>query len=176
MSAFLIRDSLDADVPAIHAVYAHHVLHGTGTFELEPPSVETMHARRADVLANGFPFLVAQADGRVLGYAYANWFRTRPAYRFTVEDSIYVADDTRGRGVGRALLEALIARCEQAGCRQLLAIIGDSANTGSIALHARCGFRAAGTLRATGWKHGRWLDTVMMQRELGASDREPAAG
>ena len=176
MSDLLIRDSRDDDVPAIQAVYAHHVRHGTGTFELDPPTVEDMRARRAEVLKNGFPYLVAEDGDRVLGYAYANWFRMRPAYRFTVEDSIYVADDARGRGVGRALLEALAVRCEQAGCRQLLAIIGDSANTGSIALHARCGFRSAGTMRATGWKHGRWLDTVIMQRELGASDREPPAG
>jgi L-amino acid N-acyltransferase YncA len=173
MGELLIRDSRDDDVPAIQAVYAHHVRHGTGTFELEPPSVDEMRTRRADVLKNGFAYLVADEGGRVLGYAYANWFRTRPAYRFTVEDSIYVADDARGRGVGRALLEALAGRCERAGCRQLLAIIGDSANTGSIGLHARCGFRFAGTMRATGWKHGRWLDTVIMQRELGASDREP---
>jgi phosphinothricin acetyltransferase len=176
MNDLLIRDSRDDDLPEIQAVYAHHVLHGTGTFELEPPSVEDMRARRADVLKNGFPWLVAESGGRLLGYAYANWFRTRPAYRFTVEDSIYVAHDARGRGIGRALLETLAARCESAGCRQLLAIIGDSANTGSIALHARCGFRAAGTMRATGWKHGRWLDTVIMQRELGASDREPPQG
>jgi phosphinothricin acetyltransferase len=176
MSDLLIRDSRDDDVPAIQAVYAHHVLHGTGTFELDPPTVPDMHARRADVLKNGFPYLVAEGGGRVLGYAYANWFRMRPAYRFTVEDSIYVAEDARGRGVGRTLLDALAGRCERIGCRQLLAIIGDSANTGSIALHARCGFRSAGTMRATGWKHGRWLDTVIMQRELGASDREPPAG
>lgn len=147
-----LRDSTDDDVPAIQAIYAHHVRHGTGSFELEPPSVDEMRARRADVLRNGFPHLVAEADGRVLGYAYANFFRTRPAYRFTVEDSVYVAEDARGGGVGRTLLVALMARCELAGCRQMIAIIGDSYNTGSIALHARCGFRFAGTMRATGWK------------------------
>jgi L-amino acid N-acyltransferase YncA len=173
MDPTLIRDSRDDDVPAIQAVYAHHVLHGTGTFELEPPTVDDMRARRADVLRNGFPHLVAEAGGEVLGFAYANFFRMRPAYRFTVEDSIYVRDDRRGRGVGRSLLETLAARCERAGLRQMIAIIGDSANTGSIALHARCGFRFAGTMRATGWKFDRWLDTVIMQKELGDADRTP---
>ena len=171
-----LRDSTDDDVPAIQAIYAHHVRHGTGSFELEPPAVDEMRARRADVLGNGFPFLVAEADGRVLGYAYANLFRTRPAYRFTVEDSVYVAEEARGTGVGRRLLVALVARCELAGCRQMLAVIGDSFNTASIALHARCGFRFAGTMRATGWKHGRWLDTVVMQKELGDADRAPPRG
>jgi phosphinothricin acetyltransferase len=173
MDPTLIRDSRDDDVAAIQAVYAHHVLRGTGTFELEPPTVDDMRARRADVLRNGFPYLVAEADGEVLGFAYVNFFRMRPAYRFTVEDSIYVRDDRRGRGVGRTLLEILAARCEQAGLRQMIAIIGDSANTGSIALHARCGFRFAGTMRATGWKFDRWLDTVIMQKELGDADHAP---
>lgn len=176
MHTVSLRDSRDDDLPAIHAIYAHHVRHGTGSFELEPPTLEEMGARRADVLKNGFPYLVAtDADGRVLGYAYANFFRTRPAYRFTVENSIYVADGERGRGVGGRLLRRLVERCEAAGCRQMLAVIGDSANTGSIALHARCGFRFAGTLRATGWKFDRWLDTVLMQKELGPADRTPAA-
>jgi L-amino acid N-acyltransferase YncA len=174
MNAPVLRDSRDDDVPAIQAIYAHHVRHGTGSFELEPPTADEMRARRADVLANGFPYLVAEADGRVLGYAYANFFRTRPAYRFTVEDSVYVAEEARGTGVGRRLLVALLARCELAGCRQMIAIIGDSYNTASIALHARCGFRFAGTMRATGWKFDRWLDTVIMQKELGGADREPA--
>ncbi|MFM1989945.1 MAG: hypothetical protein RJA99_2902 [Pseudomonadota bacterium] len=174
MDAPTLRDSRDDDVAAIQAIYAHHVRHGTGSFELEPPSVDEMRARRADVLKNGFPYLVAEAGGRVVGYAYANFFRTRPAYRFTVENSIYVADDARGRGLGRVLLRELVARCEHAGCRQMLAVIGDSANTGSIALHASCGFRFAGTMRATGWKFDRWLDTVIMQKELGPADRAPA--
>ena len=177
MNAPLIRDSRDDDVAAIQSVYAHHVLHGTGSFELEPPSADEMRTRREAVLQAGFPYLVAEeAGGRVLGYAYANHFRTRPAYRFTVEDSVYVAEEARGTGVGRRLLVALVARCELAGCRQMLAVIGDSYNTASIALHARCGFRFAGTMRATGWKFDRWLDTVIMQKELGAADREPAAG
>ena len=175
MDSTLIRDSRDDDVAAIQAVYAHHVRHGTGTFELEPPTLDEMRTRRADVLRNGFPHLVAEAGGEVLGFAYVNFFRMRPAYRFTVEDSIYVRDDRRGRGVGRVLLETLSLRCEQAGLRQMIAIIGDSYNTGSIALHARCGFRFAGTMRATGWKFDRWLDTVIMQKELGDADRAPPA-
>lgn len=166
-----IRDSADDDLAAIHAIYAHHVLHGTGSFELEPPAPDEMARRRADVLSSGFPYLAAELDGRLVAYAYANWFRTRPAYRFTVENSIYVSHDTIGRGVGRPLLEALIARCEALGCRQMLAVIGDSANVASIGLHARCGFRFAGVARASGWKFDRWLDTVFMQRDLGEGDR-----
>lgn len=176
MGTPVIRDSRDEDVAAIQSIYAHHVLHGTGSFELDPPSTDEMRARREAVLQAGFAYLVAEADGRVLGYAYANLFRTRPAYRFTVEDSVYVAETARGTGVGRRLLVALIARCELAGSRQMLAVIGDSFNTASIALHARCGFRFAGTMRATGWKHGRWLDTVVMQKELGDADRAPPRG
>jgi len=164
---FTIRASRDDDVAAIQAIYAHHVLHGTASFELDPPDVDEIARRRADVLRNGFPYLVAEDEGRVLGYAYANLFRTRPAYRFTLEDSIYIDRDAVGRGVGRTLLAELIAASEAAGCRQMLAVIGDSANVASIGLHATCGFRFAGVMRATGWKFGRWLDTVMMQRELG---------
>jgi phosphinothricin acetyltransferase len=167
----LIRDSRDDDLAAIRAIYAHHVRTGTGSFELEPPSLEEMGRRRADVLANGFPYLVVERDGRVVGYAYANHFRARPAYRFMVENSIYVSHDATGQGIGRPLLQALIDRCEAAGCRQMLAVIGDSANIGSIALHARCGFRFAGVVRASGWKFDRWLDTVFMQRELGEAER-----
>lgn len=174
-SPITVRDSRDDDLPRIQAIYAHHVLHGTGTFELDPPALAEMGRRRADVLGNGFAWLVAEREGEVLGYAYANWFRTRPAYRFTVEDSIYVAPEAIGRGVGRRLLEALLARCAQRGCRQVLAVIGDSANTGSIALHAACGFRMAGSLRAVGWKFGRWLDVVMMQYEAGEADRSRPA-
>ncbi len=173
LSEIVVRDSVDADLPRIQAIYAHHVLNGTGTFETEPPSLEEMTRRRADVLANRFPYLVAQSNGRVIGYAYANLFRTRAAYRFTLEDSIYIDPDAIGRGVGRRLLTRLLADCERRGCRQVLAVIGDSANTGSIALHAACGFKMAGLLRATGWKFGRWLDVVMMQFECGESDHTP---
>ncbi len=174
MNDTLIRDSRDDDVGAIQAIYAHHVRTGTGSFELTPPTVDEMRARRADVLKNGFPWLVAEADGRVLGYAYANFFRMRPAYRFTVEDSIYIDAQATGRGLGRLLLQALLARCEAAGCRQMLAVIGDSGNVGSIALHAACGFRFGGIMRSTGWKFDRWLDTVIMQRPLGPGDTAEA--
>jgi L-amino acid N-acyltransferase YncA len=168
-----LRDSRDDDLPAVQAIYAHHVMHGTGSFELEPPTLGEMQARRSDVLKNGFPFLVAVSGGTVLGYAYANFFRMRPAYRFTVENSIYLSESACRRGIGKRLLVELMARCEAAGCRQMLAVIGDSANTGSITLHAACGFRFAGSMRSTGWKFDRWLDTVIMQKELGAGDREP---
>ncbi len=170
----VVRDSVDADIDAIHSIYAHHVLHGTASFELEPPDRAEVAARRADVLRNGFPYLVAQSQGRVLGYAYANLFRTRPAYRFMVENSIYIERGAAGRGIGRALLRRLIADCESAGCRQMLAVIGDSANVASIGLHAACGFRFCGVIRASGWKFDRWLDTVLMQRDLGEGFRTGA--
>lgn len=169
-NALRIRDSVAADLPTIQAIYAHHVQHGTASFELDAPDLAEMTARRDNVLANGFPYLVAARDGKVLGYAYANLFRTRPAYRFTVENSIYIAPDLRGQGIGKKLLGELLTRCEAAGCRQMVAVIGDSANTGSIALHAALGFRFAGVLRSSGWKFNRWLDTVMMQRDLGPGD------
>lgn len=168
-----IRESRDEDVAPIQAIYAHHVLHGTASFELEPPDVDEVGRRRSDVIRNGFPYLVAEDGGRVLGYAYANLFRTRPAYRFTLENSIYIDRDATGRGIGRALLAELIAASEAAGCRQMLAVIGDSANVASIGLHAACGFRFAGVMRASGWKFGRWLDTVLMQRELGEGFASP---
>ncbi len=171
MNDTVIRDSRDDDIAAIQAIYAHHVRTGTGSFELEPPSVEQMLERRADVLRNGFAWLVAERDTRVVGYAYANLFRTRPAYRYTVENSIYVDAGAVGGGIGRRLLEVLIERCEARGCRQMIAVIGDSANVASIALHAACGFRFSGVMRATGWKFERWLDTVYMQRALGPGEQ-----
>lgn len=155
-------------MPAVAAIYAHHVRHGTGTFELEPPTLADMLARRAEVLARGLPWLVAEDGGQVLGYAYCNWFRPRPAYRYAAEDSIYIAPDTAGRGLGRALLAELLAGAERAGMRKMVAVIGDSANVGSIGLHRACGFAHAGTLAATGWKFNRWLDTVLMEKTLGA--------
>ena len=168
----LLRPSTDADLPAITAIYADNVLHGTGTFELEPPDQAEMTRRRADVLAKGLPWLVAERGGTVLGYAYANHFRPRRAYRFCLEDSIYLHPDARRRGVGRLLLAELIARCEAAGARQMLAVIGDSANGGSIGVHRTLGFEHTGVLKAAGWKFGRWLDVVLMQRALntGATD------
>ena len=169
-----VRASRDDDVPAIQAIYAHHVLHGTASFELDPPDLEEIGRRRADVLRNGFPYFVAESEGRVLGYAYANFFRMRPAYRFMVENSIYVSHDAAGRGIGRALLAELIAGCEAVGCRQMLAVIGDSGNVASIGLHAACGFRFCGVVRASGWKFDRWLDTVLMQRDLGEGFGAPA--
>ncbi len=171
----LIRDSSPADLTEIQAIYAHHVLTGTASFELDPPSVQEIADRRDNVLHNGFPYLIATRDAKVVGYAYANFFRTRPAYRFTVENSIYLAAEQMGQGIGKRLLAELIARCEAVGCRQMIAVIGDSANTASIGLHASMGFRFAGVLRSSGWKFNRWLDTVSMQRDLGAGDSGPAA-
>ena len=167
-AAFIIRDATDDDLAAITAIYEHHVRHGLGSFEEEPPPLAEIARRRADVLARGLPYIVAAgAGGALLGYAYGAPYRARSAYRFSVEDSIYVAADHAGRGVGRALLAALIARCTEVGYRQMVAVIGDSGNAGSIALHERLGFRRVGLLPAIGFKHGRWVDSVLMQRELG---------
>ena len=175
MPALLLRPSTDADLAAITAIYADSVLIGTGTFEHEPPDAAEMVRRRADVLAKGLPWLVAEADGQVLGYAYAGPFRPRKAYRFCLEDSIYLHREARGRGIGRLLLAELIARCEAAGARQMLAVIGDSANAGSIGVHRRLGFEHTGVLEAAGWKFGRWLDVVLMQRALGTGAATAAA-
>jgi phosphinothricin acetyltransferase len=163
----LIRDSQQADVAAISAIYAHHVRHGCASFEEEPPSPEEIARRRADVLARGLPYLVAEIDDEVVGYAYASPYRARSAYRFSIENSVYVDHRRHRGGIGRALLTALVARCEAGTWRQMIAVIGDSANVSSIALHERLGFRMVGTLRAVGFKFGRWVDTVLMQRELG---------
>lgn len=170
----LIRPSTAADLPAIAAIYGEATLTGTGTFELEPPGEAEMARRRDDVLAKGLPWLVAEADGRVLGYAYANHFRPRLAYRFCVEDSIYLHRDARGQGLGTLLLAELMARCEAAGARQMLAVIGDSDNAGSIGVHRRLGFELTGVMKSVGWKFDRWLDVVVMQRSLGLGDRAPA--
>lgn len=165
--AIVVRDAHEADVPAIREIYAEAVLHGLASFEETPPTVDEMLSRRARVLAMGLPYLAAERDGRVVGYAYATAYRDRPAYRHTVEDSVYVADGMRGQGVGRALLTALIAMCEAGPWRQMVAVIGDSGNGGSIALHESLGFRMVGTFEAVGFKLGRWVDTVLMQRPLG---------
>lgn len=167
MTGCLIRPSRETDIAAIQAIYAEAVTLGTASFELEAPDLAEMTARRARLLAAGYPYLVAESDGRVAGYAYAGPYRPRPAYRFSVENSIYVAPGMRGRGVGRRLLAALIAASEAAGYRQMVAVIGDSGNAASITLHAGAGFRLIGTFEAAGFKFGRWIDSVLMQRPLG---------
>jgi L-amino acid N-acyltransferase YncA len=162
----MVRDSREEDMAQVQAIYAHHVLHGAASFEEEPPPLAEMQRRRADVLGRGMPHLVAEIDGRVAGYSYASPYRARPAYRFTLENSVYV-DPARPRaGTGRALLAALIARCEAGEWQQMIAVIGDSANAPSIGLHAALGFRRIGTLHAVGFKFGRWIDSVLMQRAL----------
>ena len=162
----IVRDSREDDMAQVQAIYAHHVLHGTASFEEQPPAVAEMLRRRADVLAHGLPYLVAESDGRLVGYSYATPYRARSAYRFSIENSVYVAPGLVRAGIGRALLVELIARCEAGGWRQMIAVIGDSRNAASIALHERVGFRMVGTLRNVGLKFGRWLDTVLMQREF----------
>ncbi|WP_298923451.1 GNAT family N-acetyltransferase [uncultured Ramlibacter sp.] len=172
-----IRSSTDADLPAITAIYSHHVLHGTGTFETTPPNEVDMAARRADVLAKGLPYLVVEDGGQLLGFAYCQWFKPRPAYRFSAEDSIYMHPDARSRGLGRELLTALAAAAEAAGVRKLIAVIGDSANAGSIGVHRSLGFHHVGVFKSCGWKFGQWLDIVLMEKSLGEGDTtapEPA--
>jgi len=166
----VVRDARDEDMAAIQAIYRHFVLKSSASFEEEPPSVEEMAARRRRTLERGLPYLVAEIDGEVLGYTYAGAFRFRSAYRYTIEDSIYVAPNLARRGLGSALLGALIARCTALGYRQMIAVIGDSANQGSIALHRRLGFRQEGVLRGVGLKFGRWVDVVIMHLPLGNAD------
>ena len=161
-----VRPTEPRDAEAVAAIYAHAVLHGFGTFEEAPPPPGVMEVRRLKVVGHGLPHLVCERDGRVAGFAYAAPFRPRAAYRFTAEDTVYVAPDLQGRGVGRDLLHAMTAQCAALGLRQLVALIGDSGNAGSIALHTAAGFRHVGVLRGVGHKHGRWLDVVWMQREL----------
>jgi L-amino acid N-acyltransferase YncA len=163
----LIRDAHSADAAQIAAIYAHHVLHGLASFEEVPPPESEIAARMRSVLDQGLPYLVMEAQGRVLGYCYATPYRTRSAYRHTLEDSVYVAAGLAGQGIGRALLQALLARCEAGPWRQMVAVIGDSANHPSIGLHQSLGFRVVGTLDAVGFKFGRWVDSVLMQRALG---------
>jgi L-amino acid N-acyltransferase YncA len=169
----LIRNATDDDVVAVQAIYSHWVLNGTASFEIEPPSVEEIRKRRNDVLDKRLPYLCAEQDGAVVGYAYANAFRPRPAYRFCVEHSVYAHPDTRRSGVARLLMAELITRCEQAGARQMVAVIGGSENTASIGLHRAMGFEHVGIIRGTGWKFDRWLDTVLMQRTLGVGNSAP---
>jgi phosphinothricin acetyltransferase len=165
-----VRDSVAEDMTAIQAIYAHHVLKGLGSFEEVPPDVDEMIARRGRSLAVGLPYLVAEVDGAIAGFAYAGPFRERSAYRHTVENSVYVAPDRRGEGVGQTLLAVLIERCTRIGFHQMVAVIGDSENLASIRLHEQAGFRRAGVLRSVGHKFGRWVDSVLMQRQLNAPD------
>ncbi len=167
MSNLSIRPLQPRDTAAITGIYADAVRHGTASFEIEPPDEKEMLHRRDVLLAGGYPFLVAELGGAVVGYAYAGPYRARPAYRWTIEDSIYIAPQAQRRGLGRALLARLITEAEARGFRQMIAVIGDSAQTPSIALHASAGFRLVGTFEAVGFKFGRWLDTVLMQRLLG---------
>lgn len=171
-----IRPSMDSDLPVITRIYAHHVLNGTGTFETTPPNEDDMRARRADVLGKNLPWLVLEIEGKVVGFAYGNWFKPRPAYRFSVEDSIYLAAEASGKGLGKALLQELLVQLERRGVRKVMAVIGDSANLGSVGVHATLGFEKAGVIESCGWKFGRWLDIVLMQKSLGAGDTCPPEG
>lgn len=166
----LVRPALTEDLPAVLSIYGHHVLHGLATFEEEVPTLDELRRRHEDVVSHGLPYLVAAEGRTVLGYGYCALYRTRSAYRHTLEDSIYVRDGLQGRGIGRAILSELLARCTALNYRQIVAVIGDSGNAASIGLHARLGFVRAGTLRSTGYKFGRWVDSVLMQRPLGAGD------
>ncbi|CAB3706668.1 GNAT family N-acetyltransferase [Paraburkholderia rhynchosiae] len=172
-NAPLIRDATEADLPAIQAIYAHHVLTGVASFEEDPPSVDDLRMRLASVRGHGLPYMVAEIDGEIAGYCYATPYRPRAAYRNTIEDSIYVNDAYRGRGLGRILLQALIERCETGPWRQMIAVIADGGSGGSLSLHKQLGFELTGTLKAVGFKHGRWLDTTLMQRTLGVGDTTP---
>jgi phosphinothricin acetyltransferase len=162
----LVRPSTASDIPAITEIYAHHVSHGTGTFEIDPPDAAEIEGRWLDVTERGLPYLVAESEGAVVGYAYAGLYRTREAYRFTLEDSVYIHHEHTGKGIGGLLLSALIEASRAGGFRQLIAVIGDSRNAGSIRLHEKCGFSHVGTLRNVGFKFDEWLDAVIMQRAL----------
>ena len=169
----IVRPASAADFAAIQSIYAHHVLHGLASFEEEPPSLQEIRRRYDDVIARGLPYLAAEEAGEVLGYGYCTPYRTRSAYRYALEDSVYVREGQHRKGIGKAILAELIVRCEQLGYRQMIAVIGDSAQDASIGLHARLGFLRAGTLRSVGFKFGRWVDTVIMQRPLGRGDGTP---
>jgi L-amino acid N-acyltransferase YncA len=170
----LISPTLESDIAGLTGIYHHHVLHGSGSFEIDPPDEAEMTRRWKAVMAQGMPHLVLRQGEQVMGYAYCQPFRPRLAYRHTLEDSIYLHPQAMGQGWGRALLAELLVRAEHAGGRQMLAVIGDSANQGSIRLHSALGFEHVGVMRSSGWKHGRWLDTVLMQRPLGWGDVAPA--
>ena len=171
-----MRPAVPQDVPAIQAIYAHHVAHSLATFEEDAPPVDEMRRRYAEVTQRGLPYLTAEFAGAVAGYGYCTLYRTRSAYRYALEDSVYVRPDMLGRGVGKKVLAELVRRCEELRYRQMIAVIGDSANAASIGLHASVGFLRVGTLRSAGYKLGRWTDTVIMQRPLGPGDAVPPAG
>ena len=166
----LIRKSCEGDIDTITAIYAHHVQHGTGTFEIDAPSATEMATRQSDVLSKGLPYLIAEIDQQVVGFAYCNWFKPRPAYRFSAEDSIYLAPRAQGAGLGRALLSELIAQAKMVGLRKLIAVIGDSRNAASIGLHRAVGFTDVGILKSCGWKFDQWQDVVLMECVLGEGD------
>jgi phosphinothricin acetyltransferase len=166
----IIRPATEQDAQALAAIYGHAVLHGFGTFEEEPPTAADMESRRSAIAGRGLPYLVAEEAGTVLGFAYAGPFRPRAAYRYTLEDSVYVAPDAAGRGVGKALLTAIIAACEALGVRQLIAVVGDSGNSASLALHRSLGFEQTGIGHSVGFKHGRWVDIVQLQKPLNGGD------
>lgn len=166
----IVRPSTTQDAAALAEIYGHHVLHGFGTFEEVPPTIQDMAARRQAIVERGLPYLVAEDAGQVLGFAYAGPFRPRAAYRYTVEDSVYVSPDAVGRGVGKAVLSAVLKECESFGVRQVIAVIGDSQNAGSIGLHTALGFEHAGIGKGFGWKHGRWVDIVWMRKALNGGD------
>jgi L-amino acid N-acyltransferase YncA len=174
-----IRPSTEEDVPEITRIYAHYVHTSTATYELEPPTPEEMSTRRSKILTLGLPYLVAEQvgqekDQKILGYAYAGQYRPRPGYQFTIEDSVYISPEHQGQGLGQALLTALIETCEQGPWRQMIAVIGDTANTASMRLHERHGFGSIGTLYSVGWKFNRWVDSILMQRALGPGNSLPA--
>ena len=172
----IVRSATEADAEALAAIYGDAVLHGFGTFEEDPPSAADMDARRRAVQERGLPYLVAELEGQVLGFAYAGPFRPRAAYRYTLEDSVYVSPQAKGKGVGRAVLAAVIAACETLGIRQLMAVIGDTQNARSIGLHRSLGFEQTGVGRSVGFKHGRWVDIVHMQKALNGGDKTPPSG
>jgi phosphinothricin acetyltransferase len=173
MSDFTIRPAAADDIPTITRIYADAVLHGTATFEIEPPDEAEMARRMRALLVGRYPYVAADVAGAVAGFAYAGPYRDRPAYNWCVEDSIYIAPESRRKGIGRRLLARLIADAKTAGFRQMLGVIGDSANAASIGVHAAAGFRLIGTFQSVGFKHGRWLDTVLMQLAIGAGDASP---
>ena len=172
----IVREATGADAKALAAIYGDAVLHGFGTFEEDPPTPADMDSRRRAVQDRGLPYLVAELDGQVLGFAYAGPFRPRAAYRYTLEDSVYVSPDAKGKGVGRAVLSAVIEACEALGIRQLMAVIGDTQNAGSIGLHRSLGFEQTGVGQSVGFKHGRWVDIVHMQKALNGGDKTPPSG